>query len=408
MVMPLSDLTAIYQLLFRDGVIVVKKEKRLQSMHPEIEGVSNLKVINAMGSLKSKGCVRETYAWKHAYYFLTNEGIVHLRDYLHLPAEITPATLKCICRPASSAQVQTVQGAKSYSFKQRAGRKTENIHGSYQQSTAGSQLRGQRTICPKRYKDLCGEEELCAKTSFQTSAFTTKNKTIMHLHSSSPALNPSSVESESTKETKKTPISSRVPVKVVLKEVLKTIIAEPAAMNEDAAEDRILNQKRRESPAEFHKLMFMDCESSSEHCPKSLPRAAFTVLPEEEAVYSRFSDMENAQRVLGKMDLDPTAPSECSGTVLKIPLPQRKWGSFTEDPEDEQGLQKASSDFLEGLNLLILLTPLLWFFFFFSLVGQIIVLFLKCQFVAAPLAELQFKLELRSWSSCHSLGRLLV
>lgn len=94
MVMSLADLRAIYELLFRDGVIVAKKDKRPQSMHPDIKAVSNLKVICAVGSLKSKGYVRETFAWKHVYYYLTNEGTVYLRNYLHLPSEIRPVTNK--------------------------------------------------------------------------------------------------------------------------------------------------------------------------------------------------------------------------------------------------------------------------------------------------------------------------
>ncbi|KAM7384662.1 hypothetical protein PAMA_011829 [Pampus argenteus] len=109
MVMPLSDLRAIYELLFQDGVIVTKKDKRPQSMHPDVKGVTNFKVIRAMGSLKSKGYVRETYAWKHAYYYLTNQGISYLRDYLHLPLEIMPASLQRVRHPASSARIQTVK-----------------------------------------------------------------------------------------------------------------------------------------------------------------------------------------------------------------------------------------------------------------------------------------------------------
>jgi len=126
MVMPLVDLRAIYELLFRDGVMVTKKDKRPQCMHPEIPGVANLKVIRAMGSLKSRGYVRETFAWKHAYYYLTNEGIVYLRDYLRLPPEIVPSSLQRVRRPASTldvmrraARVQTVEGPTSYVPKPR-------------------------------------------------------------------------------------------------------------------------------------------------------------------------------------------------------------------------------------------------------------------------------------------------
>lgn len=119
--MPLRDLRAIYEVLFRDGVMVAKKDKRPQTMHPEIESVSNLQVIRAMGSLKSKGCVKETFAWRHFYWYLTNEGIVYLREYLHLPPEIVPASLQRVRKPTATlaiahraARVQSVEGPTSY------------------------------------------------------------------------------------------------------------------------------------------------------------------------------------------------------------------------------------------------------------------------------------------------------
>nr|XP_029133402.1 uncharacterized protein LOC109984125 [Labrus bergylta] len=121
MLMPVRDLRAIYEVLFRDGVMVSKKDKRPQAKHPEVEGVSNLQVIRAMGSLKSRGYVKETFAWRHFYWYLTNEGIVYLRDFLRLPPEIVPASLQRIRKPAATlsfahraAQVQTVEGPTSY------------------------------------------------------------------------------------------------------------------------------------------------------------------------------------------------------------------------------------------------------------------------------------------------------
>ncbi|KAK1895024.1 Plectin [Dissostichus eleginoides] len=121
MLMPLRDLRAIYELLFKDGVMVAKKDKRPQIKHPEIESVSNLQVIRAMVSLKSRGYVKETFAWRHFYWYLTNEGIVYLRDYLRLPSEIVPASLQRTRKPAATmafaqraAQVQTVEGPTSY------------------------------------------------------------------------------------------------------------------------------------------------------------------------------------------------------------------------------------------------------------------------------------------------------
>lgn len=121
MLMPLRDLRSIYEVLFRDGVMVAKKDKRPQTKHPEIEGVSNLQVIRAMGSLKSRGFVKETFAWRHFYWYLTNEGIVYLREYLHLPPEIVPASLQRVRKPAATlaiahraARVQSVEGPTSY------------------------------------------------------------------------------------------------------------------------------------------------------------------------------------------------------------------------------------------------------------------------------------------------------
>uniref|UniRef100_A0A3B4DSE0 Plectin b n=1 Tax=Pygocentrus nattereri TaxID=42514 RepID=A0A3B4DSE0_PYGNA len=121
MVMPLDNLRAIYERLFRDGVMVAKKDKRPQTKHPEIPGVGNLQVIRAMGSLKSRGFVRETFAWRHFYWYLTNEGIVYLRDYLHLPPEIVPTPLQRVRRPAATlaivqraARVQAIEGPTSY------------------------------------------------------------------------------------------------------------------------------------------------------------------------------------------------------------------------------------------------------------------------------------------------------
>ncbi|EGW08573.1 40S ribosomal protein S10 [Cricetulus griseus] len=52
-----------------------------------------------MQTLKSQGYVKEQFAWRHFYWYLTNEGIQYLRDCLHLPPEIVPATLHRSSRP---------------------------------------------------------------------------------------------------------------------------------------------------------------------------------------------------------------------------------------------------------------------------------------------------------------------
>lgn len=74
-----------------------KKDFNL-AKHPEID-VPNLQVIKLMQSFKSKEYVRETFAWMHYYWYLTNDGIEFLRTYLNLPSEIVPATLKKSAKP---------------------------------------------------------------------------------------------------------------------------------------------------------------------------------------------------------------------------------------------------------------------------------------------------------------------
>ncbi|XP_043674603.1 40S ribosomal protein S10-like [Vespula pensylvanica] len=93
MLMPKKNRVAIYEYLFKEGVMVAKKDYHAPK-HPELESIPNLQVIKAMQSLKSKGYVKEQFAWRHFYWYLTNEGIEYLRGYLHLPPEIVPSTLK--------------------------------------------------------------------------------------------------------------------------------------------------------------------------------------------------------------------------------------------------------------------------------------------------------------------------
>ena len=61
--------------------------------HGQIE-VPNLQVMKLMQSLASRNLVVSRYSWQWYYYYLTNEGIEYLREYLHLPSDIVPVTLK--------------------------------------------------------------------------------------------------------------------------------------------------------------------------------------------------------------------------------------------------------------------------------------------------------------------------
>ena len=79
----------IYQRLFQEGVLIAKKDFNVN--HPEMD-LPKLQVVKAMQSLNSRGLIRTQFSWQYFYYFLTNEGIEYLREYLHLPSEIVPRT----------------------------------------------------------------------------------------------------------------------------------------------------------------------------------------------------------------------------------------------------------------------------------------------------------------------------
>lgn len=101
--MPQKDRAAIYEYLFKEGVMVAKKDFNAPH-HSSLKNVPNLHVIKALQSLKSRGYVKEQFAWRHYYWYLTNSGIQYLRDYLHLPPEIVPPTLKRTSKPPESGR----------------------------------------------------------------------------------------------------------------------------------------------------------------------------------------------------------------------------------------------------------------------------------------------------------------
>ena len=101
----------IYEHLFREGVLCAKKDPFLKQ-HSELKSIPNLHVVKACQSLKSRGYVRENFTWRHYYWILTNEGIQYLRDFLHLPPEIVPATLKRQTRPSDMRPRPKVDGPR--------------------------------------------------------------------------------------------------------------------------------------------------------------------------------------------------------------------------------------------------------------------------------------------------------
>eukprot|EP00007_Cunea_sp_BSH-02190019_P008848 CAMPEP_0174236844 /NCGR_PEP_ID=MMETSP0417-20130205/6127_1 /TAXON_ID=242541 /ORGANISM="Mayorella sp, Strain BSH-02190019" /LENGTH=151 /DNA_ID=CAMNT_0015315539 /DNA_START=55 /DNA_END=510 /DNA_ORIENTATION=- len=81
----------VYGSLFSAGVMVAKKDFKIK--HQELN-VPNLEVVKLMQSLRSRGYVRETFSWQWYYYYLTEEGIEYLRQYLHLDENVMPLTLQ--------------------------------------------------------------------------------------------------------------------------------------------------------------------------------------------------------------------------------------------------------------------------------------------------------------------------
>ncbi|KAL4824499.1 hypothetical protein H8958_022086 [Nasalis larvatus] len=77
MLMPKKNRIAIYELLFKEGVMVAKKDVHMPK-HPELadKNVPNLHVMKAMQSLKSRGYMKEQFAWRHFYWYLTNEALM--------------------------------------------------------------------------------------------------------------------------------------------------------------------------------------------------------------------------------------------------------------------------------------------------------------------------------------------
>ncbi|KAL8839772.1 MAG: hypothetical protein Q9170_001583 [Blastenia crenularia] len=111
MLIPKADRKKIHEYLFREGVLVAKKDFNLPK-HNEID-TKNLyqdsastypnaylnskankksKVVKACQSLTSRGYLKTQFSWQWYYYTLTPEGLDYLREWLHLPAEIVPAT----------------------------------------------------------------------------------------------------------------------------------------------------------------------------------------------------------------------------------------------------------------------------------------------------------------------------
>ncbi|QSS63326.1 40S ribosomal protein S10-A [Histoplasma capsulatum] len=68
--------------------------KRFPELRQELATIKRggKEVIKACQSLTSRGYLKTRFSWQYYYYTLTPEGLDYLREWLHLPAEIVPAT----------------------------------------------------------------------------------------------------------------------------------------------------------------------------------------------------------------------------------------------------------------------------------------------------------------------------
>ncbi|CAO3657827.1 unnamed protein product [Umbelopsis vinacea] len=130
----------IYEALFKDGVLVAPKDYNLPK-HQDID-VPNLQVVKAMQSLTSRGFVKTQFSWQYYYYSLTNEGIDYLREFLNLPTEIVPATLKKAARPA--APRRAAEGPRGPRGDRDDYRRKEGASGEFKPEFRGGLGRGRR------------------------------------------------------------------------------------------------------------------------------------------------------------------------------------------------------------------------------------------------------------------------
>jgi small subunit ribosomal protein S10e len=108
MLVPKNVRRQIYQRLLQDGVMVAHKDFNAPR-HCNLP-VKNLYVIKLMQSLRSRELVRENFSWMWFYWYLTEEGIEYLRDYLHVPDTVVPATMK---KPKTTARAPGASSSDS-------------------------------------------------------------------------------------------------------------------------------------------------------------------------------------------------------------------------------------------------------------------------------------------------------
>nr|UXY87176.1 40S ribosomal protein S10B [Cryptomonas sp.] len=82
----------VYNQIFRDGVLVVKKKnKKINDKEIQLENIITIKLLKG---LLSRGYVTEKFSWKVYYFTLNEKGVEYLRSFLNLPPEVVPLIYK--------------------------------------------------------------------------------------------------------------------------------------------------------------------------------------------------------------------------------------------------------------------------------------------------------------------------
>jgi small subunit ribosomal protein S10e len=84
-----ADRRKLYAYLLQEGVFCTKKDNIAR--HEGLD-ITHLQCFLVMRSLKSRKFVTEVFSWRVHYYFLTQAGVIYLREYLGLPESVVPNT----------------------------------------------------------------------------------------------------------------------------------------------------------------------------------------------------------------------------------------------------------------------------------------------------------------------------
>jgi len=88
---PAKEKIKIYSYFLQEGVFACKKDNTSKN---ETLDIPNLHCFLVMRSLISRKFATEIFSWQWHYYFLTEDGIKYLREYLGLPSTVIPNTYK--------------------------------------------------------------------------------------------------------------------------------------------------------------------------------------------------------------------------------------------------------------------------------------------------------------------------